>query len=211
MMSPRGWLIATGTMLAALLPAQSAEASPSFSESSSPPAWIQTQSQQTKPRQTEPPPPPENKKEKEKEEKESEDRDLNVDPAQEMMARAAIELRKREHQQAVDASEQILKRASQLEEGLASGRLPKNSNGLLNEIEKSAKRIRSVAGVGSPETTESLPEVLTEAVEQLKETAERLNQEMKKLSAYAVSVTVMNDSERILQLSRLIRQKLRGS
>jgi len=153
----------------------------------------------------------EKEKNKEKEKKEAEARDPTIDPEAEMLDRAAIELRKNEHRRAVDASEEILKRARQLKETLSSGHLPKNSDGILEAIEKLAKRIMSISGAGSTEEKEPLPDNLNEAVQKLSTRAELLNEVMKKLTPYAISLEAINDSDAIIRLSRHIRQMIHGT
>lgn len=127
-----------------------------------------------------------------------------------MLDRAAIEMRQSDFRRAVTASEQILKQVSQLQEKMASGRSRRQSEDLLTEIEKLAKRIKSLSGAGSLEQEERLPESPQQALEQLKVSAEALHQAMKKLNAYAISVEVIIRSDQIIRLSRALRQMIRG-
>lgn len=157
-----------------------------------------------KPTESSPPQP-----EKQRETRESA-RDPTVDPEKEMLDRAAIEMRQSDFRRAVTASEQILKQVSQLQEKMASGRSRRQSEDLLTEIEKLAKRIKSLSGAGSLEQEERLPESPQQALEQLKVSAEALHQAMKKLNAYAISVEVIIRSDQIIRLSRALRQMIRG-
>lgn len=147
--------------------------------------------------------------EKPKETRES-PRDPTVDPEKEMLDRAVIEMRQSDFRRAVTASEQILKQVSQLQEKMASGRSGRQTENLLTEIEKLARRIKSLSGAGSLDLDEPLPDSPRQALEQLKASAEALHQAMKKLNAYAISVEVMTRSDHIIRLSRALRQMIRG-
>lgn len=147
--------------------------------------------------------------EKQKETKQSA-RDPTVDPEKEMLDRAAIEMRQSDFRRAFTASEQILKHVSQLQEKMVSERSWRQSENLLTEIEKLAKRIKSLSGAGSLDRDEPLPDSPRQALEELKVSAEALHQAMKKLNAYAISVEVMTRSDQIIRLSRALRQMIRG-
>lgn len=162
--------------------------------------------------ESKPPPKPTESSPPQTEKKENKEslRDPTVDPEKEMLDRAAIELRETEFRRAVTASEQILKQVGQLQEKFASGRSLHQSENVLAEIEKLAKRIKSISGAGSLEEEESPPDNPQQAIEQLRTSAEALHRAIKKLTAYAISVEVITRSDQILRLCRVLRQMIRA-
>ncbi len=170
------------------------------------PVAFSLSTQESKP----PPKPAEPPSESGKKERITSERDPTADPEREMMARAAIALRESEFRRAVTASEQILKHARTLQEKAASGRPLGSSENLLAEIEKLAKRIKSVSGAASLDDDEPLPESPPQVIEELQRAAEALHQGMKKLNAYAISVDVITRAETILRLCRALRQMIRS-
>ncbi|MCS6816725.1 MAG: hypothetical protein N0A16_02210 [Blastocatellia bacterium] len=145
----------------------------------------------------------------EKREPESASRDPLTDPEQELLDRAAIEHRKAEHRRAVEASEQLLKRARELSEQWEKRHHSRRSEELLQEIERFARRIRSISGAGDLSPREPLPEDPARALARLRESAERLHDAVKALTAYVISVEVMERADEIVRLARYLRQHAR--
>lgn len=158
------------------------------------------------------PPPPSNvegQRPQEKREPESAARDPLTDPEKELRDRAAIEYRKAEHRRAVEASEQLLKRARELSEQWGRHRHSRRSEELLQEIERFARRIRSISGAGDLELREPLPEDPARALARLCESAAALHDAVKALTAYVISVEVMERADEIVRLARYLRQHAR--
>jgi len=159
-----------------------------------------------------PPPPPsaEVQRPQEKREPEAVSRDPLTDPEKELLDRAAIEYRKAEHRRAVEASEQLLKRARELSEHWEKHRRSRRSEELLQEIERLARRIRAISGAGDLEPREPLPEDPARALWRLRESAAALHEAVKALTAYVVSVEVMERADEIVRLARYLRQHARA-
>ncbi len=145
----------------------------------------------------------------ERREPESASRDPLTDPEKELLDRAAIEYRKAEHRRAVEASEQLLKRARELSEQWEGHRRSRRLEELLQEIERFARRIRTLSGAGDLELREPLPEDPARALSRLRESAERLHDAVKALTAYVISVEVMERADEIVRLARYLRQHAR--
>jgi len=149
-------------------------------------------------------------RDREKKEQESSPRDPLTDPERELLDRAAIEYRKAEHRRAVEASEQILARARELSQQWERHRRSRRSEELLREIERFARRVRSISGAGDLEAREPLPEDPMQALARLRESAERLHKALKALTAYVVSIEVMERSDEIIRLARYLRERARA-
>lgn len=149
-------------------------------------------------------------RDREKKEQESSARDPLTDPERELLDRAAIEYRKAEHRRAVEASEQILARARELSQQWERHPRSRRSEELLREIERFARRVRSISGAGDLEAREPLPEDPMQALARLRESAERLHKALKALTAYVVSIEVMERSDEIIRLARYLRERARA-
>lgn len=127
----------------------------------------------------------------------------------EMIGRANIAFRDAEHKRMVKAAEDILHWSEQLATAKPEGpRLGRSETvGLLQEIEKSARRIVSISGA---ETTadrlENPPVSWAEGLKQLEATASRLVEGVKKTRRQVVSIPVIADSDALISLSRLLRE-----
>jgi hypothetical protein len=159
-----------------------------------------------------PPLPPESKSERSQEEKEpkSASRDPLADPEKELLDRAAIEYRKAEHRRALEASAQILKRVQELDEQWGRRQQLRRSEELLQEIERFARRVRSISGASDLEAREPVPDDPARALARLRESAERLHALLKTLTAYVISVEVMERSDEIVRLARYLRERMRS-
>ncbi len=157
-----------------------------------------------------PPAPAETGSARDREKQESSARDPLTDPERELLDRAAIEYRKAEHRRAVEASEQILARARELSQQWERHRRSRRSEELLREIERFARRVRSISGAGDLEAREPLPEDPMQALARLRESAERLHKALKALTAYVVSIEVMERSDEIIRLARYLRERARA-
>jgi len=159
-----------------------------------------------------PPASPEAGAERPQEKKESErpSRDPLTDPEKELLDRAAIEYRKAEHRRAVQAAEQLLTRARELSEQWGKHRRSRRAEELLQEIERLARRIRSISGAGDLEPREPLPEDPARALARLRESAERLHAAVTALTAYVISIEVMERADEIVQLARFLRRHARA-
>ena len=164
------------------------------------------------PQKPQTPPPSETQRPPEKKEKESEptSRDPLTDPERELLDRAAIEYRKAEYRRAVEASEQLLTRARELSEHWERRHRSRRSEELLQEIERFARRIRALSGAGDLERREPLPEDPARALWRLRESAAVLHEAVKALTAYVVSVEVMERADEIVRLARYLRQHARA-
>lgn len=157
-----------------------------------------------------PPAPTETGSARDREKQESSARDPLTDPERELLDRAAIEYRKAEHRRAVEASEQILARARELSQQWEKHPRSRRLEELLREIERFARRVRSISGAGDLEAREPLPEDPRQALARLRESAERLHETLKTLTAYVVSIEVMERSDEIIRLARYLRERARA-
>lgn len=133
-----------------------------------------------------------------------------TDLEKELLDRAAIEYRKAEYRRALEASAHILKRAQELNEQWGKHRHSRRSEELLQEIERFARRVRSISGAGDLEAREPVPEDPAQALARLRELAERLHALLKTLTAYVVSVEVIERSDEIVRLARYLREYVRN-
>ncbi len=149
-------------------------------------------------------------RDREKKASDSSARDPLTDPERELLDRAAIEYRKAEHRRALEASEQILARARELSQQWGKHRRSRRSEELLREIERFARRVRSISGASDLEAREPLPEDPMQALARLRESAERLHKTLKALTAYVISIEVMERSDEIIRLARYLRERARA-
>ncbi len=159
-----------------------------------------------------PPTPSESGAERSREKREPEPapRDPLTDPEKELLDRAAIEYRKAEYRRALEASAHILKRAQELSEQWGKHRHSRRAEELLQEIERFARRVRSLSGAGDLEAREPMPEDPARALARLCESAERLHALLKTLTAYVVSIEVIERSDEIARLARYLREHVRN-
>jgi hypothetical protein len=113
-----------------------------------------------------------------------------------------------EHKKLVEKAAQLNANVSELSKLASSGRLPKSSDRKLKDIEKAARQIRSDAG-GGDDTNEAkdvkAPASLDEALSKLDGTSQELKDSMGKTSRHVVSLKVIDNSNEIIRLVKVLR------
>jgi hypothetical protein len=128
------------------------------------------------------------------------------------LKRMQIKREENEHKKLLEKGVQIKDEADALSKETpdpANNRLPRLMEKKLKEIEKSAKQIRSETGGAEDEPLNSPPSNLADAIKQLCETSERLNQDLAKTSRNVVSISVLDDTNQIIQLVKILRGYLK--
>ncbi len=122
------------------------------------------------------------------------------------LKRMQIKREENEHKKLLEKGEQIKLEAENLAKVAAGSYLPRAIEKKLRDIEKSARQIRSdFGGAGDDNALESLPNSLDEALKQLGEASERLNKHLSKTSRRVVSITVIEVTNEITQLVKILR------
>ncbi len=132
----------------------------------------------------------------------------------EMLERANIERRDAEQKRIVRAAEDILRWSQELapmKEPLSKeGR--QDAYSLIADIEKSARRIRSIYGVGATvEQLDSPPSSWSDGLGELEATAAQLLDDVKKTRRQVISVPVIVASDKIVLLCRWLREAPRAN
>lgn len=129
-------------------------------------------------------------------------------PAAEAMARQLIEHEKKEHRENIERAEEIARLSEELQRDIEKrADLDAQDARRLERIEKLARRIRSEAG-GSDMTDalKAAPTTLEQAVHRLLRTAKQLSDEVAKTPRQVVSASIIEKSNEIIELVRLIRR-----
>ncbi len=125
------------------------------------------------------------------------------------LKRMQIKREESEHKKLLEKGAQLKTDAESLLKEAAEDRLPRATEKKLREIEKSARQIRSeFGGAGDDEALEAPPNTLADALKQLNDAGERLNRELSKTSRRVVSVTVIEITNEISQLVKILRGRL---
>jgi hypothetical protein len=113
-----------------------------------------------------------------------------------------------EHKKLVEKAGQLSTNVNELSKIAANGRLPKSSDRKLKDIEKAARQIRSDAGGGDDTNEvkdEKMPASLDEALSKLDDTSHELKDSMGKTSRHVVSLKVIDHSNEIIRLVKILR------
>ncbi|MGH9850852.1 MAG: hypothetical protein ACREBD_13525 [Blastocatellia bacterium] len=122
------------------------------------------------------------------------------------LKRMQIKREESEHKKLLEKGEQIKLEAENLAKAAAGSHLPRPVEKKLREIEKSARQIRSdFGGAGDDNALESPPNNLDDALKQLSDASERLNKHLSKTSRRVVSITVIEVTNEITQLVKILR------
>lgn len=129
-------------------------------------------------------------------------------PAAEAMARYAIEREKKEYRENIERAQEVARLSAELQKafeqrhGLSPDDLRK-----LERIEKLARRIRSEAGGSDGDDEGSdLPKSLEQAVRRLANVAKDLSERVEKTPRQVISASVIEKSNELIELVRLIRR-----
>lgn len=132
-------------------------------------------------------------------------------PADEMRYRAAVRHEEESHREVVERAEEIVEVSSEIlkrfdtQKNLDQGDLKS-----LEKIEKLARKIRGKAGGSDTEQAlERPPERLDAAVERLSELSGQLKDGVKKTSRMVVSAKVIQRSNELIQVVKIIKNFLR--
>jgi hypothetical protein len=122
------------------------------------------------------------------------------------LKRMQIKREESEHKKLLEKGEQIKVEAENLAKAAAGSYLPRPVEKKLRDIEKSARQIRSdFGGGGDDNALESPPNNLDDALKQLSDASERLNKHLSKTSRRVVSITVIEVTNEITQLVKILR------
>ena len=113
-----------------------------------------------------------------------------------------------EHKKLVEKAAKLNENVSDLAKMADNGRLPRNSDRKLKDIEKAARQIRSDAGGGDDTTEvrdEKVPSTLDEALSKLDGMSQELKDSMGKTSRHVVSLRVIDNSNEIIRLVKVLR------
>jgi hypothetical protein len=122
------------------------------------------------------------------------------------LKRMQIKREEGEHKKLLEKGEQIKLEAENLAKAAVGSHLPRAVEKKLREIEKSARQIRSdFGGGGDDNALESPPNNLDDALKQLSDASERLNKHLSKTSRRVVSITVIEVTNEITQLVKILR------
>src|SRR5215470_8855146 len=122
------------------------------------------------------------------------------------LKRMQIKREENEHKKILEKGEQIKLDAESLAKDAGAGRLSREDDKKLREIEKAARQIRSdFGGAGEDNPLDPAPTTLDEAIKQLGDASERLNKHLSKTSRRVISVSVVEVANEITQLVKLLR------
>ena len=132
-------------------------------------------------------------------------------PADELRYRAAIRHEEENYLEMVERADEIGDLGSQLAESFDSKKgLSRDDLKRLERIEKLARKIRGNSGGSDGEKEiESPPAELGPAVTRLAELSEKLNEGVKKTSRMVISATVIEHSNELINLIKVIRTFVR--
>lgn len=132
-------------------------------------------------------------------------------PADEMRYRAAVKHEEEEHREVVERAEEIGEISGELLKRFeAQQNLGRDDLKSLERIEKLARKIRGNAGGSDGEPAlESPPAALGAAVERLTELSGQLADGVKKTSRMVVSAKVIQRSNEVIQVVKIIKNFLR--
>lgn len=132
----------------------------------------------------------------------------------EMIERANLSNRDEEQKRVVKAAEDIHRWSQELSATKQEkpGRPRDDARQLLNDMEKAARRIRSIYGTGAMiEQLDDPPESWAEGVKEIESTAAQLLDDVKKTRRQVISVPVIANADKIALLSRWLRETSRAS
>ena len=126
------------------------------------------------------------------------------------LKRMQIKREEDEHKKILEKGEQIKLDAEALAKEAGAGRLSREDEKKLREIEKAARQIRSeFGGAGDDNPLDPRPATLDDALKQLADASERLNKHLSKTSRRVISVSVVEVANEITQLVKVLRGYLR--
>ena len=122
------------------------------------------------------------------------------------LKRMQIKREENEHKKILEKGEQIKLDAETLAKESGAGRLRREDDKKLREIEKAARQIRSeFGGAGDDNQLDPSPSNLDEALKQLDDASERLNKHLSKTSRRVISISVVEVANEIAQLVKILR------
>lgn len=128
-------------------------------------------------------------------------------PHEEMLERAAIKYDEREHKEALERAKEGARLGDELRADFERTKsLTPDALKKLERIEKTARHIRKRAGGSdSDDVLNDPPNNLETALPRLAEVAEELNKSVAKTSRHVVSTNVIDRSNELIELIRLVR------
>lgn len=132
-------------------------------------------------------------------------------PGDEMRYRAAVRHEEESHREVIERADEISEISSQLLKKFDSQQsLSRDDLKRLERVEKLTRKIRGNSGGSDPEKQlDSPPQQLDAALTRLSEVSEQLNEGVKKTSRMVVSVAVIERSNELLQIIKIIRNFVR--
>jgi hypothetical protein len=122
------------------------------------------------------------------------------------LKRMQIKREEEEHKKILDKGAQIERDAESLAKEAVNGRLPREGEKKLREIEKAARQIRSeFGGAGDDAPLDPMPASLDDALKRLDDASERLNKQLSKTSRQVISVSVVETANEVTQLVKILR------
>ncbi len=123
------------------------------------------------------------------------------------LKRMQIKREENEHKKLLEKAAHLKDDAQNLSQEArgAGGMLPRSAEKKLKDIEKSARQILSESGASADEPLDQPPADLNEALKQLVQAGEKLNENLAKTSRRVVSLSVVDESGKIIQLVKIIR------
>jgi hypothetical protein len=122
------------------------------------------------------------------------------------LKRMQIKREEEEHKKILDKGAQIERDAESLTKEAVNGRLPREGEKKLREIEKAARQIRSeFGGAGDDAPLDPMPASLDDALKRLDDASERLNKHLSKTSRRVISVSVVEVANEVTQLVKILR------
>lgn len=131
-------------------------------------------------------------------------------PAEEMRYRAAVRHEEETHREVIERAEEIGEISTELLKRYdAQKNLGREDLKSLERIEKLARKIRGSAGGSDIEQIESPPDKLDAAVERLSKLSDQLKDGVKKTSRMVVSAKVIQRSNELIQVVKIIKNFVR--
>lgn len=129
-------------------------------------------------------------------------------PAAEAMARQLIEHEKKEHRENIERAQEVARLSQEIQRDIEKkARLDAEGARRLERIEKLARRIRSEAGGSDmPGALKDAPTTIEQAAHRLSRIAKELSAEVEKTPRQVISASIIEKSNEIIELARLIRR-----
>lgn len=121
------------------------------------------------------------------------------------LKRMRIKREEEEHQKLVKSAHQAAEIAETLNTLSNHGKLEKNAEKKLREIEKAGKQIRNNVGSNDDEKDFDPPKDLDDGIKRLTETTKLLSEQMDKSSRHLFSAAIIGSANEVLRLVKFLR------